>query len=93
MSVYEVTEIIHLTHAPLSLSTLGTSLSPLKTPSKALLMTMVETPQATPLKGTEPQASTETALTLDEAPFVDHQVERHSLLYSQRNIDFYIRMS
>lgn len=67
----------------------GASLSPLKTPSKALLMSMVETPQATPLKGTELQVDTETALTLDEAPFVDHQVGRHLLVCDMKGTGFY----
>ncbi|MPC13283.1 Codanin-1 [Portunus trituberculatus] len=50
------------------------SFSPLKTPSKALVMSMVETPQVTPLKGAETQVVTETTHTLDEALFVDHQM-------------------
>ena len=39
-------------------------------------MSMVETPQVTPLKAAETQVATETTRTLDEALFVDHQVVR-----------------
>ncbi|XP_063880733.1 codanin-1-like isoform X3 [Scylla paramamosain] len=52
----------------------GAAFSPLKTPSKALVMSMVETPQVTPLKGSDTQVATETTHTLDEALFVDHQM-------------------
>ncbi|KAG0728133.1 hypothetical protein GWK47_033130 [Chionoecetes opilio] len=37
-------------------------------------MSMVETPQVTPLKGQESPLATETPITLDEALFVDHQM-------------------
>ncbi|KAG7166118.1 putative Codanin-1 C-terminus and CENP-B N-terminal DNA-binding domain-containing protein, partial [Homarus americanus] len=48
--------------------------SPSKTPSKFLSVSMIESPQTTPLKGSDTQIVAERKLNLDESNFVDQQM-------------------